>query len=452
MFISYAQNFEDVMLWRALKHVVNGFYIDVGAAWPNEHSVTKAFYDAGWSGINVEPNPAFHLLLKQERPRDCNLLLALTEQEGSAEFVIFEATGLSTLDPVVAGLHQNAGRPHQTQAVTTSTLMRVWQQYVPKDQEVHFLKVDVEGAEAAVLRGNDWQKCRPWIVVVEATVPMSQVECFADWEPVLLHAQYRLAYADGLNRFYIASERADLFGAFQYPPNFFDNFKQSDHYAAELKASMFAAVAQQAKEQAEQAQERERMANARAEQAQEREKVANARAEQTRVQALVQQQEQQKRIDELGAQSHHWWLQACALEAERNALRQSASWRITAPLRFMVRWVMLSVHASQSCANRVLRHITETCHVLLSRLIAVVLRRPKLSYHINKWLLRYPALYQRLLGVARQGGVLPGAPVHPAHMARAQAYALSELANLSPRARQIYVDLQAAIEKNKRKN
>ena len=30
-FISYAQNFEDVMLWRALKHVENGFYIDVGA-------------------------------------------------------------------------------------------------------------------------------------------------------------------------------------------------------------------------------------------------------------------------------------------------------------------------------------------------------------------------------------------------------------------------------------
>ena len=28
MFISYAQNFEDVMLWRALKHVEKGFYID----------------------------------------------------------------------------------------------------------------------------------------------------------------------------------------------------------------------------------------------------------------------------------------------------------------------------------------------------------------------------------------------------------------------------------------
>jgi len=31
-FISYAQNYEDVMLWRALKDVSNGFWFDVGAA------------------------------------------------------------------------------------------------------------------------------------------------------------------------------------------------------------------------------------------------------------------------------------------------------------------------------------------------------------------------------------------------------------------------------------
>ena len=45
MFISYAQNFEDVILWRALNHVENGFYVDVGAMDPTEHSVTKAFYN-----------------------------------------------------------------------------------------------------------------------------------------------------------------------------------------------------------------------------------------------------------------------------------------------------------------------------------------------------------------------------------------------------------------------
>jgi hypothetical protein len=31
-FISYAQNYEDVILWRALRHVEKGFYVDVGAS------------------------------------------------------------------------------------------------------------------------------------------------------------------------------------------------------------------------------------------------------------------------------------------------------------------------------------------------------------------------------------------------------------------------------------
>ena len=33
-FVSYAQNYEDVMLFRALKHVKQGFYVDVGRRRP----------------------------------------------------------------------------------------------------------------------------------------------------------------------------------------------------------------------------------------------------------------------------------------------------------------------------------------------------------------------------------------------------------------------------------
>ena len=54
-FISYAQNFEDVMLRRVFAELDTGFYIDVGANDPSADSVTKAFYDAGWHGINIEP-------------------------------------------------------------------------------------------------------------------------------------------------------------------------------------------------------------------------------------------------------------------------------------------------------------------------------------------------------------------------------------------------------------
>jgi len=55
-YIYYAQNFEDVMLWRALKHIKNGFYIDIGAWDPVIDSVSNLFYENGWRGINVGDN------------------------------------------------------------------------------------------------------------------------------------------------------------------------------------------------------------------------------------------------------------------------------------------------------------------------------------------------------------------------------------------------------------
>ena len=71
-FVSYAQNFEDVMLWRALKHVEFGFYVDVGANDPEVDSVTKLFYDNGWRGVNVEPVTQWYEKLHRERSRDVN--------------------------------------------------------------------------------------------------------------------------------------------------------------------------------------------------------------------------------------------------------------------------------------------------------------------------------------------------------------------------------------------
>src|SRR5262245_34491258 len=71
-FVSYAQNLEDVMLWRALHHVDAGFYIDVGAWSPDVDSVTRAFSERGWRGINVEPSPHYFNQLVERRPADIN--------------------------------------------------------------------------------------------------------------------------------------------------------------------------------------------------------------------------------------------------------------------------------------------------------------------------------------------------------------------------------------------
>lgn len=234
-FISYSQNFEDVMLWRALKNIEDGFYIDIGAAWPDEHSVTKAFYDKGWKGINVEPNLNHFRRLEIERPRDMNLQVAVSDTSGALEMTVFEDTGLSTLVSNIAEVHVNNGYQYEKVNVPVVTLTELIEQYLSPEQDVHFLKVDVEGMEEKVIKGNNWLIFRPWIIVVEATIPMTETESYNNWDSVLIESNYLFAYADGLNRFYVAKEHSILLEKFKFPPNVFDQFITYDFYISSKK-------------------------------------------------------------------------------------------------------------------------------------------------------------------------------------------------------------------------
>lgn len=232
-FISYAQNFEDVMLWRALQNVPNGFYIDVGAWSPDIESVTRAFYHRCWCGINIEPSPFWHAKLVERRTRDINLGVALSDCPGEVEmFVVGKSGRLSTADRSCVELHAKSGFEIVSQRSPCMTLDTVWDEYV-KEREVHFLKIDVEGFEQLVLRGNDWSRHRPWVVLIESTIPNQPTQVYEQWEPILLQARYCFAYADGLNRFYVAEEHKALLAAFELPPNVFDNFVLADLTYAE---------------------------------------------------------------------------------------------------------------------------------------------------------------------------------------------------------------------------
>jgi FkbM family methyltransferase len=222
-FVSYSQNFEDVILWRALKGVKNGFYIDVGGWDPIEDSVTQGFYVKGWHGINIEPVPQHAAKFEAARPRDLNLMIAVSDQEGEAQLHAIGDTGLSTLSEIEAKRHAATGRELQVEHVKTTTLARICQEHVTGP--VHFLKVDVEGAELSVLRGMDFKACRPWIVLVESTIPGTPEESFADWEPILLNNDYVFVYFDGLNRYYVPVEREQAMRpSFRCPPNPFDRY------------------------------------------------------------------------------------------------------------------------------------------------------------------------------------------------------------------------------------
>src|SRR5690242_19132589 len=148
-FVSYAQNCEDVVLWRALKDVRHGFYIDCGAYHPTRHSVTRAFYERGWRGINVEPVSGLLENFVRQRPRDINLGVALTDgSQDTTAFYEIPGSGLSTLDAAVAREHARSGFVALKTAARATTLSAVLEADAPT--EIHFLKIDVEGAEQLV--------------------------------------------------------------------------------------------------------------------------------------------------------------------------------------------------------------------------------------------------------------------------------------------------------------
>jgi FkbM family methyltransferase len=247
-FVSHAGNFEDVMLWRALKGVTPGFYIDVGAHAPVSGSVSWAFYERGWSGITIEPDPELFGAFPEKRPRDINLNVALGSRSGEMDLnIVADRRALTTLNEDEAEARRREGHTVVRRRVPVQTLAEVWDAHVADVQPVHFLKVDVEGYEREVLLGADWKRHRPWLVVIEAARPTTEVPSHEDWEPMLLDARYRFAYHDGLNRFYVSDEHPELRPAFAAPPNVFDGFLRASEVGALNRATLAEEKAARAK-------------------------------------------------------------------------------------------------------------------------------------------------------------------------------------------------------------
>jgi FkbM family methyltransferase len=191
---------------------------------PELHSVTKFFYDQGWCGINIEPNKWFFDKLISERPRDINLNVALGDHDEARRFHVFKEYGLSTFDQASRDRFVELGFIAEETTVPVTTLASVCHKYV--DRPIDFLKVDCEGWEKLTLAGADWEHFRPTVIVVEATLPLTDIASHTEWEPILVeNAQYDMVYFDGLNRFYLRRDSPGLRTHFGTPPNVFDEFK-----------------------------------------------------------------------------------------------------------------------------------------------------------------------------------------------------------------------------------
>ena len=245
--ISYAQNNEDVILERIFKGVDNGFYIDIGACHPIHDSVTQHFYLRGWSGINIEPQPAMFAELQRERPRDCNLNICAGNQTGRQTLYITVDKGTSTLDATLGKSYRENGRITQQLDVDIVPLSEIWRQHVG-DRSVQLLKIDVEGFEKSVLESANFALIKPSILVIEAIHPRTREPSHSEWEH-LLNEHYQVFYFDGLNRFYHRRDYPLDLERCSVPPNVFDGYTTYREYLAEQACLNLSAENQSYREQ-----------------------------------------------------------------------------------------------------------------------------------------------------------------------------------------------------------
>ncbi|CDX11129.1 Methyltransferase FkbM family protein [Mesorhizobium sp. ORS 3324] len=320
MFISYAQNFEDVILWRALKHVERGFYVDIGAQDPVIDSVSLAFYKNGWRGIHVEPNPEFATSLRNSRPDEEVLEIAIGKEDGEIEFFDIPGTGLSTGDKEISRTHEARGLQVRQLSVPCRPLWTVLDAYVGRD--IHWLKIDVEGMEQQVIESWSPSTVRPWIVVVESTEPNSTRQNHMPWDFKLLELGYEFSYFDGLNRFYVNVEHSELRNSFGPGPNIFDNFALSGTASGpiceNLNAKVDALRRQLSEEQGAKAALETQLVDVQSARAALEAQLVDVQSARTALEAQL--------VEERGA--------TAARDARLAEVYASISWRVTKPLRF----------------------------------------------------------------------------------------------------------------------
>lgn len=170
--LSFSQEGEDLLLmsfFQELSAGYKGFYLDIGAHHPFRFSNTYAFYERGWSGINIDACPGSMKPFNEHRRRDINLEVAVGSGNKPLKFYCFNEPALNTLDKTIAESRdgKNGYRITGTVDVEILSLEKILDKYLPPKQRIDFLTVDAEGVDFDILNSNDWTKYRPGFILVE---------------------------------------------------------------------------------------------------------------------------------------------------------------------------------------------------------------------------------------------------------------------------------------------
>lgn len=166
---SYSQEGEDMILRRLFEKQKAGFYVDVGAHHPKRFSNTYFFYKIGWRGINIDAMPGSMNIFKKLRPRDINIEKPISDCRQVLTYYSFNEPALNGFSKELSEKRNglDSYKIISKEKLETAPLSKILDTYLPVNQSIDFMSIDVEGLDFNVLKSNNWNIYRPKIILIE---------------------------------------------------------------------------------------------------------------------------------------------------------------------------------------------------------------------------------------------------------------------------------------------
>lgn len=139
--------------------VTDGFFLDVGSADGTQLSNSKALEERGWSGLCIDPFP------RNMHDRSCQMVEKVVWGE-SGKRVSFQASGDVGGVTDTLGKWKGEAQAARTVEFTTVTLRDILEA-AKAPPFIHFLSLDIEGAELEALKGFPFARYRIGAAVIE---------------------------------------------------------------------------------------------------------------------------------------------------------------------------------------------------------------------------------------------------------------------------------------------
>jgi hypothetical protein len=176
------QTDHDILLSRALGGGRGGFCIDVASVCSGHRPVLQTFGKRQQTGIDVYLNANEMMALLAERPRNSDLWLSGEDEKAPASQYTFPEADRTTASEVAdnAPVDQPMEYPVRPRTFAAVCGDR-W------SRETDLLRIEVGGLEEQVFLRGDWGRFRPWLVVVETSLPgFVSRPMSLSWESVLI--------------------------------------------------------------------------------------------------------------------------------------------------------------------------------------------------------------------------------------------------------------------------